>query len=312
MNYSEVNGIRMAEVPVKEFRVLLYDGRKKAMGANRCNGGFFGKYGASNYTLPAGHVVCDFAAESPETLASCRERGYFEGDKFSFDAGKWSYKNEFYGKSVSTLIIRDGVAEVNDVTTLPKGCSYAIAGVPVMRHGEDCKFTAYVTAQGWGSGSLRATWHIFVGLKADRADKVWVMAMKTSTSNMIKTSEAYKRFKALGFCDVIKLDGGGSFYFSAGGKTKYTAENRRVCTIISMSDGNPYPVPTWTLFRGNNILKDGNRWLQWELNARGYPCGIDGKFGAETERQLKAYQAANGLKADGRCGKATRTALQKR
>ena len=51
---------------------------------------------------------------------------------------------------------------------------------------------------------------------------------------VILSAEAYRKFKALGFWDVIKLDGGGSFYFNAGGRKKYTAENRRVCTILDL------------------------------------------------------------------------------
>lgn len=312
MRHSTVNGIEIAEVPVKEFKVILYDGKKKSMGKNRCNAGFFGKYGSSEYTLPSGHAVCDYAATSPETLASCKERGRFAGNKFSFDSGKWTYKNEFYGNAVSTLVVNDGRAQVKDLETLPASCDYAIAGYPIMRDGQDVKFDPYVIGQGWGGGSLYGTWHIFVGIKEKNASKVYVMAMKTKTTNMIRRAEAYKKFKPLGFYDVIKLDGGGSFYYNINGKAKSTAENRRVCTIIDMGEletgGNPYKVPTRSLRKGTK--GDDVKWLQWELNDHGYTCAIDGRFGGDTDRKLRAYQKDAGLAVDGSCGAATRASLK--
>ena len=311
MRYYTMNGVEIAEVPVKDFKVILYDGRKKSMGKNRCNAGFFGKFGATEYTLPVGHVVCDYAAASPETLASCRERGRFEGNKFFFNSGTFNYKNQFYGKAVSTLTISGGKARIEDLDTLPD-CDYAIAGVPIMKGGKDVKFDPYVLGQGWNGSELYGTWHIFVGIKSKTATTVYVMAMKTTTSNMVKKAEAFKKFKALGFYDVIKLDGGGSFYFNVNGKAKSTAENRRVCTIIDMgavqTGGNPYKVPTRTLRSG--CKGDDVKWLQYELTARGFACDIDGRFGPATKQQLMAFQKANGLAVDGSCGPATRAALK--
>lgn len=46
--------------------------------------------------------------------------------------------------------------------------------------------------------------------------------------------------------------------------------------------------------------------LQWLLSQNGYSAGsIDGIFGANTLKAVKAYQAANGLAADGIAGKNT-------
>jgi peptidoglycan hydrolase-like protein with peptidoglycan-binding domain len=61
----------------------------------------------------------------------------------------------------------------------------------------------------------------------------------------------------------------------------------------------------------NRYSKDLNKWLQWELNAHGFECDIDGSFGPTTLKQLKAFQEANGLEPDGSCGPATRKALLK-
>jgi hypothetical protein len=177
-------------------------------------------------------------------------------------------------------------------------------------------FATFVKGQGWDSSTLYATWHIFVGTKTNNADTIYIMALKTSTSNMITSAEAYKKFKSLGMRDVIKLDGGGSFYFNADGVTKSTTENRQINTIITFGNtsnkttNNPYPVPTVTLTY-RNANKEFNKWLQWELTNHGYKCDIDGIFGSGTLKQVKAFQNSVGLEDDGVCGKQTREALLK-
>ena len=316
MRFSIENGIRIAEVPTKDFRVILYDGRKKAMGKNRCTGGFFGNYSeqGEQFTLPAGHLVCDFEATNKWTEHYCRERGQLLGSRFWYDSGAWTYENKLHGKRQATLVIAEGKAVVQDQVNAPKLCSYAISGVPVLRHGAQVKHQA-VKAQGWGESSLYATYHIFVGIKESGASAVYVMGMKTTTWNLIRSGEAARKFRALGFRDVLKLDGGGSFYFNAAGNTLATGENRRICTILDLGDAapgeNPYLPPTVSLRRGSGHMT-GVCWLQWELTAHGFPCEVDGSFGAKTEKQLRAYQAAEGLAVDGSCGSATRASLLKK
>jgi peptidoglycan hydrolase-like protein with peptidoglycan-binding domain len=53
----------------------------------------------------------------------------------------------------------------------------------------------------------------------------------------------------------------------------------------------------------------GVKEMQKRLNRYGGTLGVDGEFGPTTERSLKAFQAANGLTADGICGPATAAAL---
>lgn len=242
MKYSVENGVHIVEVPATDVRITMVDTAKKtAAEKNYCNAGFFAGFSENGqaFTLPVGHIVCDYAATNEWTKHYCEERGSFDGDKFTFDASKWSYNNPFCGKAISTLIIKDGEASIVDTVALPS-CDYAISGVPIMRNGEDVKFATYVKGQGWGGSSLYATWHIFVGVRD--AHNLCIVCMKTTTSNMIKTAEAFKKFKALGFIDVIKLDGGGSTYFNANGETVSTSENRRINSIISFVDKEEPPL----------------------------------------------------------------------
>lgn len=311
MKYSIVNDIRIVEVPARDFRVVLYDEKKKAMGANRCNAGFFGNYTeqGEKFTLPVGHLICDVEAASKWVHHYCGMRGKMVGGRLWQSAN--SHPNEFHGKRLSTLVVSDGRADIVDLIDAPTLAQYAISGVPIIRNGQPVEYVA-AQAQGWNASSLYSTLHIFVGLKSQVAQNIYVLAMKTTTGNMMTTREAYRKLKALGMQDVIKLDGGGSFYFNAANTTWATCENRRVCTILDFgkTEGNPYAVPTSALRRGCSDVT-GTCWLQYELTAHGFPCTVDGSFGAKTEQQLRAYQKAAGLVVDGSCGPATRAALLK-
>lgn len=318
MRYTVQDGIHIIEVPVSDFKIVMCDEKKKsAHSKNYCNAGFFGVYHESGteFTLPVGHVVCDFSASNKLVRNYCKERGQFTGqNKYQFDCSKFAYNNQFYGEKVSTLAVFGGSATIMDTASLPDGLDYAISGVPVMRNGADVKFETYVKTQGWDGSTLYGTWHVFVGLKQDNR-VIYVMGMKTKTWNMVKSAEAFKKFKALGMRDVIKLDGGGSFLLNVDGKVvASTFENRRINTIITFGessvaeDTNPYPVPTVTLRQGNRN-KECNMWLQWQLNFFGYPCDVDGSFGPATKKQVVSFQAKRGLETDGSVGPATRRAL---
>lgn len=338
MKYTKTNNVHIIEVPVKDFKIIMNDSKKKsAYPNNYCNAGFFATYHENKqaFTLPVAHLLCDYNATSPHTKKYCTERGKFNGSKFTFDSFNWSYQNPCYKKSISTLLVDDSNAEIKDIAFVPTGYNYAIGGIPIMRSGQDVKFATYVKGQGWDASSLYATWHIFIGLKSKSATTIYVMAMKTTTSNMILTAEAYKKFKALGFYDVIKLDGGGSTHMKTNNKAIVsTLENRRINNIIVFEESkkstnttnagslvvpnstnqtsvNPYPVPTVTLKRGNKY-KDYNKWLQWQLNYHGFQCDIDGGFGSETEEKVIEFQLSRNLDPDKKVGPATRKALQKK
>lgn len=299
MSYTKRGGAHIVEVPVKDFGVRLVDKAKKtAYSGNYCNAGFFGNYneGRDKFTLPVGHTVAAMETNNKWVNHYCAQRGKVSG-------GKVVYAEP--GRTETTLFIRGGKADMGELSAPPEGCAYAIAGVPVLRQGKAVSW-ATAKAQGWEASSLYATWHIFAGYGQDRS-RVTVVALRTTTGNLIASGEGAKKLAALGLREAIKLDGGGSTILRAGGKTPVcTAGNRRICTVLTFG-GDPYAAPTKTLAKGNR--GDGVRWLQWELNDLGFACAIDGSFGPGTKEALIAYQVSAGLAPDGSCGPVTRKAL---
>lgn len=77
---------------------------------------------------------------------------------------------------------------------------------------------------------------------------------------------------------------------------------------------NPYPVPTYTLYRRRmGMREDYVKWLQWEAKDLGFPMdnhgGIDGQFGDYTEKVVGAIQVLLDLEDDKKCGPKTIAAL---
>ena len=73
---------------------------------------------------------------------------------------------------------------------------------------------------------------------------------------------------------------------------------------------NPYQVPTRALRKGDS--GDDVKWLQFSLTYLNYNCGnsgVDGSFGTNTDKAVRAFQSDNGLAVDGVCGPATKAAL---
>lgn len=229
--YTMRDGVHDFAVPVSAFALELIDKEKENCGENYVNAGYFGKYGADpEYTLPAGHLVANFTATDSRTKASVEERGSIVDGKMRFDSFGFDYFNPFYQKTVSVLLVKDGTASVQEVQGLPE-CDYAVAGVPVLRNGKKVT-SAQALAQGWDKSSLRATYHIFVGLKGDGC--IHVLGMKTSASNLLDSGEVADTLQPYGYTDILKLDGGGSYIIKTNLVSAATSENRRICSIIRM------------------------------------------------------------------------------
>lgn len=83
-------------------------------------------------------------------------------------------------------------------------------------------------------------------------------------------------------------------------------------SLQALNVANPYKEPEKNVKKGFN--GNGVRWVQWELLRHDAECllkyGIDGDFGNETLKAVKAFQRAHGLEVDGIVGKLTRAALK--
>ncbi len=240
--YSLVGGIHTVKIPISRFKIEVWDKPKKTTKIkNYANCGFFGgfKEGGKYFTLPVGHLIADCTYITDLNYKYLQERGKIKGNKVYVDASKCpngavSPENKaFGGKFISTLIVRSGRAGILKIKTIKDfmDAGYAVSGVPVIMNGKDVSYKNDVLTQGWTSGSLYNTKHIFVGLKGD--EYIYLMGIQTKTGNCIQSSEVYKKLKGQGFTDVIKLDGGGSTVLDVEGKNKFvTSENRQIHNVI--------------------------------------------------------------------------------
>lgn len=234
-NYYIKNGVHIVEAPVAGVKIKMTDKPKRASAKkNFVNAGFFGYNKTTKHTGPVSMLRCDRDDDSNIGAAVLRECTVLQ-KKLTHQTQ--SYDAQFFGKFQTALILKDGRASIAEIKSVPTDCDYAIAGVPIMRNGADVPFYGFVTSQGWDASTVYATWHIFVGLKDNDASTLYIMGMKTKTTNMIRSSEAYKVFKAMGFKNVMKLDGGGSYIMNYGGKiVSNYGVNRQINNIITFED----------------------------------------------------------------------------
>lgn len=79
----------------------------------------------------------------------------------------------------------------------------------------------------------------------------------------------------------------------------------------TIKKGNPYtPSDRVLKYTKSLVAKEDVKWLQYEINEFGFRLEIDGKFGKNTEKALKAVQKILAVKEDGKCGRDTRNALK--
>lgn len=296
--------MKIMEWPADRLQIVMVDKPKTQLQENEANAGYFANYdeGEDKFTLPVGHLICDYEAGSQWTRKHCEERGSFDGTKYRFDNSKWAFDNKLYGTKISTLVIKNGEAKIIDTVELPHA-DYAVSGVPVLRNGADCKWGAYVTKQGWSTAAVRPTWHTFVGVKDD-PKKVYVVGMETTSDNMVKTSEAFNVFRALGFRDVIKLDGGGSFYMDAGGEVLTSGGSRRINSILRLvpesgTGKKPFKI---ALDAGHGLTTPGRR-IPKEINdAEVREWQLNSRIADKTEQRLNFFEGVEVLRVDDRTG----------
>lgn len=84
--------------------------------------------------------------------------------------------------------------------------------------------------------------------------------------------------------------------------------NLQLYTNGKLISSNPYTEPSILIKQGST--GDGVKWVQYELNQRGYGLVVDGIAGTKTIAAIKNYQLKSGLIVDGICGVVTRNALK--
>lgn len=320
MNYVKKNDVSIISGAVEEFSIKMVDTYKKNVKkyTTYVNANFFANHtDGSKITLPVNHLVCDVDSTSAVLKKYNLQRGKFVGKKYFYN----SYMAQggvpqFCGHALMTFYIENGVPKMEDLTQLRDTMTYAIAGIPIIKDGNDVNWKNYVKPQGWTGGELYATYHTFLGLKPND-NNIYVMNWKTTKGNMITPyPEAYYKFKQMGFNNVIKLDGGGSEIMKYEGKTIHAlSENRQINAIIVFErktaltgyENNTHKFPTRVLVR--MCKGDDVSWMQQQLCKAGFTCDIDGSFGINTFYTLKEYQKSRELQVDGKCGPVTRQRL---
>lgn len=224
------NDIEMLHIPVNKFRVKYFNDAKKKLGNSNdvaFNLGYFAGYKEDGkyFTLPVGNLVADLDSDSNVGISEkyLLERKIVD-HKLHFSANK-NTSPEFRNKQVSTLIINANgnvsVEQRNEVDS--NAICYAVSGAPIIRHGE--YVNDYLT-EGWDTSIARPTTHGFLGIKGEH---LFYFSMITKTANCITSGEVFDAVKDFGFDDVIKVDGGGSYYYKdINGKTLATTENRHI------------------------------------------------------------------------------------
>ena len=95
-------------------------------------------------------------------------------------------------------------------------------------------------------------------------------------------------------------------YRASLGEKLYEEYKRAGGTATLPTQANPYAVPTQNVA----MARDEVRWIQYQLNAKGYRLSVDGIWGNHTEEMVRAFQADNGLVVDGIVGPTTRAKLE--
>ncbi len=127
----------------------------------------------------------------------------------------------------------------------------------------------------------------------------------------VKPAEVAKAAESVGFKGIIlytKKD----FVHVAVRDTKSFKKNTGIRTVTVSTFGGsevcPYSEPESAVRQGNK--GESVRWVQWMLGKCGYSLDIDGSYGLKTKAAVRAFQANNGLEADGVAGPKTQARLK--
>lgn len=183
---------------------------------------------------------------------------------------------------------------------LPDSARSYIACTPLIVSGKALSKLTYDPGQGGKRGRSA------IGIKGDRL----ALYCSRDGSAAARTPEALRDDLArAGWTSAVMLDSGGSSQCDFQGQR--ITSSRRVQHYILVylkREGCPYSEPTALVRQGSS--GDGASWVQWQLQRHGGDLAVDGAFGAESDRTLRAFQLAYGLDVDGICGPATRAHLR--
>lgn len=215
----------------KDFAIIYHDADKRKGGVKRyINGGFFANYsseGGEVYTLPVANLACDIKEIPAAAKGNLFEHVY--GNHLVYGTADNATK-QFAGKKVSTLLVPySGKPTIERVDKIPSGIKYAVSGVPVVVDKKPVDMI-YVNAEGWDGSTTYGTSRNMLGI---RNGEIWVLTLKTTSANYIKSGEVWRKIQGEGFEDVIALDGGGSYIRVEGIKRRSTGGSRAVNNIIA-------------------------------------------------------------------------------
>ena len=183
---------------------------------------------------------------------------------------------------------------------LPNSARNYIACTPIIVGGRPLAKLTYDPGQGGKRGRSA------IGLKGDRL----ALYCSRDGSGTARTPEGLRNdLVKAGWDSAVMLDSGGSSQCDFQGQR--ITSSRRVQHYILVylkREGCPYSEPTALVRKGSS--GSGARWVQWQLQRHGGDLAVDGAFGAESDRTLRAFQLAYGLDVDGICGPATRAHLK--
>lgn len=179
------------------------------------------------------------------------------------------------------------------------GAPRLLSGVPILRDGK-CLYRKLTPDVARIAERTAICW------MADGSVFLWVDRKKLSREQLQAALLEY------GVVHALMKDGGGSVQGDFPNGKKITSSRKVPTHVLFWTPGAtrpacPYSVPAKNV--GKWSFGDNVRWLQWQLNQRGYGLKIDGIRGKNTNKALLWFQQSHGLKPDGVCGDLTKKEL---